>query len=237
MSSALVMSPISFWRWWRWAAAGRNWCWPRATHKALLARGAFEIGAAHYPLIVFLHTAWLASILWFLPHPTTDHRNGRLLAVFIVLQGLRVWVLATLGPYWTTRIIALPGAPLVTGGPYRFVRHPNYLVVAGEILVLPLVFGESHGSPSCLLYRQCGDPGLAHPAGRDRTCFTKECVMLRYCGPFLFLFAIPLFYYGLGAAGPFASVALCWRIAGGGIFHAAPDPPGMMMAMAKGLSL
>ena len=59
------------------------------------------------------------------------------------MQGLRLWVLTTLGPYWTTRIISLPGAPLVTGGPYRFVRHPNYLVVAGEIAVLPLVFGET----------------------------------------------------------------------------------------------
>jgi methyltransferase len=113
----------------------------RRNTRALLARGAFEIGSAHYPLIVLLHAAWLASILWFLPYPA--HINWPLLAVFVVLQGLRLWVLASLGPYWTTRIIALPGAPLVTGGPYRFVRHPNYLVVAGEILVLPLVFGET----------------------------------------------------------------------------------------------
>jgi len=58
-----------------------------------------------------------------------------------VLQGLRVWVLATLGRYWTTRIITLPGAPLVRRGPYRWLRHPNYVVVAGEIAVLPLAFG------------------------------------------------------------------------------------------------
>ena len=108
--------------------------------KALLAQGAVEIGAAHYPLIVALHLAWLVSILLFLPHPATI--QWPLLAVFVGLQALRLWVLATLGPYWTTRIITLPGAPLVTGGPYRFVRHPNYLVVAGEIAVLPLVFGE-----------------------------------------------------------------------------------------------
>jgi methyltransferase len=112
----------------------------RRNTRALLARGAFEIGAAHYPLIVLLHAAWLASTLWFLPYPARI--NWPLLAVFVVLQGLRLWVLASLGPYWTTRIISLPGAPLVAGGPYRFVRHPNYLVVAGEILVLPLVFGE-----------------------------------------------------------------------------------------------
>ena len=63
------------------------------------------------------------------------------LGAFVILQALRVWVIATLGPRWTTRIIVLPGAPLVASGPYRFVSHPNYCVVAAEILVLPLVFG------------------------------------------------------------------------------------------------
>jgi methyltransferase len=108
---------------------------------ALLARGAVEIGARHYPLIVILHALWLLAILWRLPDPVTI--NWALLGIFVLLQGLRLWVLSTLGPYWTTRIISLPGAPLVRRGPYRFVRHPNYLVVAGEILVLPLVFGET----------------------------------------------------------------------------------------------
>jgi methyltransferase len=108
--------------------------------KALLARGAVEIGRAHYPLIVAVHATWLIAIVALLP------RDGRvnyiLLAVFVVLQGLRVWVLATLGPYWTTRIITLKDAPLIRRGPYRFVRHPNYAVVVGEIAILPLVFGE-----------------------------------------------------------------------------------------------
>ena len=63
------------------------------------------------------------------------------MAAFLALQAARVWVLATLGRYWTTRIITLPDAPLVRRGPYRFVRHPNYLIVAAEIAVLPLVFG------------------------------------------------------------------------------------------------
>jgi methyltransferase len=112
----------------------------RRNTRALLARGAVEIAPGHYPLIVALHTLWLAAILWYLPHAAPIH--WALLAVFVVLQGLRLWVITSLGPYWTTRIIALPGAPLVTNGPYRYVRHPNYLVVAGEILVLPLVFGE-----------------------------------------------------------------------------------------------
>jgi len=112
----------------------------RRNTKALLAQGAVEFGAGHYPLIVLLHLSWLIAIAWLLPHPLLI--PWPLLAVFMLLQGLRLWVLASLGPYWTPRIITLPGAPLVTAGPYRFLRHPNYLVVAGEILVLPLAFGE-----------------------------------------------------------------------------------------------
>lgn len=108
--------------------------------KNLLARGAVEVGRAHYPLIVLLHAAWLVAIVALLP--SDPPLNFILLGAFIVLQALRVWVLATLGPYWTTRIITLPGAPLVRRGPYRLLRHPNYTVVAGEIAVLPLVFGE-----------------------------------------------------------------------------------------------
>jgi len=108
--------------------------------RALKARGAVEVGAAHYPLIVLLHAGWLTAVTVLLP---ADVRiNWLLIAVFAVLQGLRVWVLRTLGPYWTTRIITLEGAPLVRRGPYRFVNHPNYLVVSAEILVLPLAFGE-----------------------------------------------------------------------------------------------
>ncbi len=108
--------------------------------RALLARGAVEIGRAHYPLIVLLHAAWLTAIVLLLPQDATIHWIP--LAAFVLLQLARVWVIATLGPYWTTRIITLESAPLVRKGPYRFVRHPNYLVVAGEIAVLPLAFGE-----------------------------------------------------------------------------------------------
>jgi methyltransferase len=108
--------------------------------RALLARGAVEIGRAHYPLIVLLHAAWLTAIVVLLPPDATIHWSA--LAVFVALQLARVWVIATLGPYWTTRIITLEKAPLVRNGPYRFVRHPNYLVVVGEIAVLPLAFGE-----------------------------------------------------------------------------------------------
>lgn len=104
----------------------------------LLARGAFEVAPDHYMLIVLVHTGWLAG-LWALA-PTVEP-NPLLVGIYGFLQAMRVWVLMTLGERWTTRIIILPGAPLVTGGPYRFVSHPNYWVVAGEILVLPLAFG------------------------------------------------------------------------------------------------
>jgi methyltransferase len=108
----------------------------------LRARGAYEVAAGHYPLIVALHGAWLAG-LWYLAvwrGPDTEV-NWAWLTVFVILQVLRIWVIAALGPRWTTRIIVLPGAPLVARGPYRLVAHPNYTVVAAEILLLPLVFG------------------------------------------------------------------------------------------------
>jgi methyltransferase len=104
----------------------------------LLAMGAREHAPGHYPLIVAVHTAWLASLWWLAPGRPI---HVPLLLLFLLLQLGRIWVLRTLGPRWTTRIIVLPGAPLVTGGPFRFVSHPNYLVVIGEIAVLPLVFG------------------------------------------------------------------------------------------------
>lgn len=110
----------------------------RRNTRRLIAQGAYEIGAAHYPLIVAMHAAWL-SALWILGWDRPVHLAW--LGVFIVLQLLRVWVIASLGGRWTTRIIILPGAPLVRRGPYRFLSHPNYAVVVGEIAVLPLAFG------------------------------------------------------------------------------------------------
>ena len=110
----------------------------RRNTAALMAQGAVEIGRAHYPVMVALHAAWLIA-LW--ASVGGQSVNLPLLGVFAVLQALRVWVLATLGRRWTTRIIVLRGAPLVTGGPFRYLRHPNYTVVVLEIAVLPLVFG------------------------------------------------------------------------------------------------
>lgn len=107
--------------------------------RALIARGAVEYGAGHYPLIVALHAAWLASLGVFVPWRTQP--NWYWLGLFIALQAARLWIVASLGPRWTTRVIVPPGTPLVRRGPYRWVKHPNYCVVAVEIAVLPLAFG------------------------------------------------------------------------------------------------
>ena len=107
----------------------------RHNARALLARGGIEIGAWHYPLIVAVHAAWLIALWMFGRDQDVDLLA---LALFVVLQGVRVWILATLGPRWTTRVIVLPDEKLVTSGPYRYLSHPNYAVVVGEIAVLPL---------------------------------------------------------------------------------------------------
>ena len=106
----------------------------------LLSRGGYEIGADHYPYIVGVHAAWLA-VLW-ISVPADAEPSWPWLAAYLALQCGRAWVMLTLGPYWTTRIIHAPAEPLVQSGPYRFCRHPNYVVVVGEIAVLPLVFGQ-----------------------------------------------------------------------------------------------
>ncbi len=109
----------------------------RINTKALMANGAIEHGRSHYPVMVLMHTSWLA-VLWATVGGATV--SYPLLAVFAVLQVLRVWVLATLGRRWTTRIIVPQNEPTIVGGPFRIMRHPNYFVVIAEIAVLPLVF-------------------------------------------------------------------------------------------------
>ena len=110
----------------------------RANTVRLLAAGGHEVGARHYPLIVAVHVAWLACLWWLAPGSSI---NLVLLGLFALVEVGRIWVLQTLGARWTTRIIVVPGETLVARGPYRFVRHPNYAVVAAEIALLPLVFG------------------------------------------------------------------------------------------------
>ncbi len=107
--------------------------------RALLARGAVEVAPQQHGYFIALHAAWLVSMLVLVPWDRIP--NWWLIGAFAVLQLLRVWVIRTLGPYWTTRIITIADAPLVRRGPYRCMRHPNYAIVAAELAVLPLAFG------------------------------------------------------------------------------------------------
>ena len=104
----------------------------------LLAAGGHEVAPGHYPAIVALHAAWLAALWWLAPGRPVEMPC---LAAFALIESGRAWVIFSLGRRWTTRIIIIPGETLVKSGPYRFLAHPNYVVVAGEIAVLPLVFG------------------------------------------------------------------------------------------------
>jgi methyltransferase len=106
--------------------------------RRLLTRGAIERGANHYPFLVGFHAAWLCGLWWF----GWDRAiNLAWFWSFVVLQALRAWTMLSLGERWTTRIIVLPGAPLIKRGPYRFLAHPNYMILVAEVAVLPLAFG------------------------------------------------------------------------------------------------
>jgi methyltransferase len=113
----------------------RNLAWSRA-------RGGVEFGSGHYPVMVILHTGLLlgclAEVFW-LDRPFLPMLGWPMLVVVIVAQALRWWCIATLGRQWTTRVVVVPGAPRVTGGPYRLMSHPNYVAVIVEGIALPLV--------------------------------------------------------------------------------------------------
>ncbi len=106
----------------------------------LLAAGGVEAASGHYPFIVILHGAWLIAVFALIPYEAPA--DIWLIGCFVLLQAGRIWVIASLGKFWTTRIITMPDTPLVRRGPYRWMRHPNYLIVALEIALLPLAFGE-----------------------------------------------------------------------------------------------
>jgi methyltransferase len=104
----------------------------------LVRAGGFEVGRADYPLVVALHATWLAGLA-ILGHGQPVHVG--LLGIFVAVEAGRVWVIATLGRRWTTRILVVPGEVLVGRGPYRLMRHPNYVIVALEIALVPLILG------------------------------------------------------------------------------------------------
>jgi methyltransferase len=110
----------------------------RRNTAALFKQGAVETGAAHYPVMVLVHASWLAGLWWF---GWDALLNLWFTAAYAALQVLRVWILATLGKRWTTRILTVPGETLVKRGPFKLFRHPNYVLVALEVPLLPLAFG------------------------------------------------------------------------------------------------
>lgn len=111
----------------------------RINTRNLRTAGGIEQGAGHYPLMVALHIAWFASLIIFVPAGTG--LDPTLFILFLFLQLARVWVIASLGRYWTTRVITVPVAAKVTRGPYRWLRHPNYMIVVAEIALVPLIAG------------------------------------------------------------------------------------------------
>jgi methyltransferase len=108
--------------------------------RALLKQGACEAGRDYYPVVAATHLGWIAAVAFVVPADAPAHLP--LLMAYVALQPVRYWIIATLGRYWTHRIITLPGAPVVARGPYRLVRHPNYAVTLAETLLLPLAFGQ-----------------------------------------------------------------------------------------------
>ncbi|MDB5599945.1 MAG: Isoprenylcysteine carboxyl methyltransferase [Xanthobacteraceae bacterium] len=106
--------------------------------RRLVRAGGVEVGRADYPLVIALHAAWLIGVA-ILGH--AQPVNVGLLAVFFVVEAGRLWVVTTLGRRWTTRVIVVPGEVLVRRGPYRLLRHPNYVIVALEIALVPLILG------------------------------------------------------------------------------------------------
>jgi methyltransferase len=107
--------------------------------RALIAAGAREVGHDYYPVVAATHLAWIASLFFLVPPASPIF--WPLIVYYLALQLVRYWVIASLGRYWTHRIISVPGAPVVARGPYRYLRHPNYAVTIVETLVLPLAFG------------------------------------------------------------------------------------------------
>jgi len=116
----------------------------RRNLRQALSQGALEVGASHYPWMVTLHTLFLLACpleVFLLGRPFRPVLGWAALAIVVGTMGLRYWAVTTLGGRWTTRIVVWPGRPPVLGGPYRFLRHPNYLAVILEIAALPLVHG------------------------------------------------------------------------------------------------
>ncbi|WP_043630017.1 isoprenylcysteine carboxyl methyltransferase family protein [Nonomuraea candida] len=135
MAYALLIGLVVLERLAELVVARRNLAWARA-------RGGVERGARHYPWIVLVHVALLAAApaeVWLLGRPFLPALGWPMLALVVLAQGLRWWCIGTLGRQWNTRVVVVPGLPLVARGPYRWLRHPNYVAVVAEGIALPLV--------------------------------------------------------------------------------------------------
>ena len=115
----------------------------KRNEKWMRRQGAFEAGASHYPVMVSMHIGFFISLLAevFLFGRSLSPAWILFLVVFLMTQVARIWCLTSLGKFWNTKIIILPGADVVQKGPYKWIRHPNYVIVTTELLVLPLMFG------------------------------------------------------------------------------------------------
>jgi methyltransferase len=139
------LAEVIFWGLWAWLFVQRTaelWL-NRRNVQRLLDRGGREVGARHYPLFFLLHGGWFVG--WTVESlalgPVLTPGWKGLMGAFVLAQALRLWVIASLGDRWTTRIVVVPAEPPVVFGPYRWIRHPNYAAVTVELLVVPLLFG------------------------------------------------------------------------------------------------
>jgi methyltransferase len=107
--------------------------------RRLLSEGGYEVGRSFYPVVAVTHLGWLASV--FLLIPPGAAVSYPMIAVYLALQGARYWIISSLGRFWTHRSITVDGAPIVNKGPYKFLRHPNYVLTIAEVFVLPSAFG------------------------------------------------------------------------------------------------
>ncbi len=112
----------------------------RRNEKWLRANGAIEYGQKHYPFIVLLHTAFIASMIIEYFFSSRGGIDPSFAALWFLLIAAKIWVITSLGHYWNTKIFRIPGVTPIRRGPYRFLRHPNYVIVVCEFIVVPLVF-------------------------------------------------------------------------------------------------
>lgn len=112
----------------------------RSNEKWMRRNGAVEYGQAHYPFIILLHTLFFFSLIAEYNFSSTVHFYPILVVVYLILAALKFWVIGSLGKFWNTKILRIPAAILINKGPYKYVKHPNYMIVVAELIVIPMCF-------------------------------------------------------------------------------------------------